>query len=62
MMYGFDEDWGVGGWVLMSVLMLVIVGAMIVSVLALIRSTRASSDPPRTEAQGGSASALRTLD
>ena len=62
MMYGYDEGWGAGGWVLMSVLMLVVVGAVFVSVLALIRSTRARNEPPPTESHAGSASALRTLD
>ena len=40
MMYRYEHGWDAGGWVLMSVLMLVVLGAVIVSVLALIHSSR----------------------
>ena len=61
MMYGYDDSWGAGGWVLMSMLLLVVVGAVIVSVLALIRSTRSPVVRP-TPVADGNGSALRTLD
>ena len=38
MMYGYENDWGAGSWVFMTLLMLVVAGAVIVSVLALVRS------------------------
>ena len=62
MMYGYDDGWGAGGWVLMSVLMLVVVGAVIVSVFALIRSTHAHPSSASAAAEVGSGPALRTLD
>lgn len=62
MMYGYDDGWGAGGWVLMSLLMLVVVGVVIVSVFALIRSTRTHSDPSSAAVEAGSGSALQTLD
>jgi putative membrane protein len=57
MMYGYENGWGANGWVLMSVLILAVTGAMIVSVLALIRTAR-----PLLPAQAGQSSALRILD
>jgi len=57
MMYGYENGWGANGWVLMSVLILAVTGAMIVSVLALIRTA-----PPLLPAQAGQLSALRILD
>jgi len=61
MMYGYEHGWDAGGWVLMSVLALVVVGAVIVSVLALIHSFRPSVTAPARAAEA-SGSALRTLD
>ncbi len=65
MMYGYDDGWGAGGWVLMSLVMLVVVGAVVVSVAALMRSnrtTQASSAVTPTRTESGSDSALRLLD
>jgi len=39
MMYRYEHGWDAGGWVLMSVLMLVVLGAVIVSVLAVFQTT-----------------------
>lgn len=47
MMYGYEHGWDAGGWVLMSVLILVVVGAVIVSVLSLIHSSRPRVPLPR---------------
>jgi hypothetical protein len=48
MMYGYDDGWGTGGWVLMSLLMLAFSALIILAVIALLRSTRAN--PPPTPA------------
>lgn len=61
MMYGYEHGWDAGGWVLMSVLILVVVGAVIVSVLSLIHSSRPRVTAPAQAAEA-SGSALRTLD
>lgn len=46
MMSGDENGWGAGGWALMSLVLLVVVGAVIVSVTALIRSTRSTHVSP----------------
>lgn len=63
MMYGYEHGWDTGGWVLMSVLMLVVVGAVVVTVLALIHSPRprATAAAPAQAAEN-SGSALQALD
>ena len=58
MMYGYENDWGAGSWVFMTLLMLVVAGAVIVSVLALVRSNRANTAAP----YAGPGSARRILD
>jgi len=62
MMYGYDDGWGAGSWVLMSLLMLGVVGAVIASVLALKRSSRGSPAYPPAAVEVESGSALRILD
>lgn len=61
MMYGYDDGWGTGGWVLMSLLMLAFSALIILAVIALLRSTRANPPPTPAAGPAGSASALRTL-
>ena len=58
-----DGGWGMGAWLMMGVITLVVLAAIVVGVVALSRRSNAAAQAPAAApAAGGSASALRTLD
>ena len=62
MMNGYG-GWGMGAWLMMSVITLVVLAVIVVGVVALSRpSIPAAPAPAAAPAAGGSVTALRTLD
>jgi putative membrane protein len=62
MMNGYG-GWGMGAWLMMGVITLVVLAAIVVGVVALTRRSNAAAQAPAAApAAGGSAAALRTLD
>jgi putative membrane protein len=57
-MMGWHGGWGSGGWVAMSVMMLLFWGLIIVGVIAATRSWR----PGPHDGHGGQSTAMRLLD
>jgi len=60
MMNGYG-GWGVGAWLMMSLITLVVLALIVAGVVALNRRSRSASTPPLAPGSGGS-DALRTLD
>jgi putative membrane protein len=62
MMNGYG-GWGMGAWLLISVITLVVLAVIVVGVVALSRRSNATAQAPAVApAADGSAAALRTLD
>ena len=60
-MMNWYGGWGVGGWLLMSLIMLAVVALIVVGVVALTRRSNRAA-PPLPAATAGGSAALNALD
>lgn len=55
MMYGWDQSWGIGGWIAMGLMMLLFWGGLITVVILLLRGShsggRGLSGPPHDDSE-----------
>ena len=61
MMNGYG-GWGVGAWLMMSLITLVVLALIVAGVVALNRRSHSATPPPPLAPGSGGSDALRTLD